>query len=81
MQPIGDKGIIIIGGDTIRGFTTSDQVQFLSFQNFRFMMRTKLFPRFNVLLLDLYMWNQRLLCYILFLIMFGVSTSILRLRV
>ncbi|CBI32065.3 hypothetical protein VitviT2T_000831 [Vitis vinifera] len=25
LQPIGDKGIIIIGGDTIRGFTASDQ--------------------------------------------------------
>ncbi|KAI7983435.1 hypothetical protein LOK49_LG15G02014 [Camellia lanceoleosa] len=26
LQPLGDKGIGIIGGDTIRGFTTSDQV-------------------------------------------------------
>ncbi|GAV92946.1 DUF2930 domain-containing protein [Cephalotus follicularis] len=25
LQPIGDNGIAIIGGDTIRGFTTSDQ--------------------------------------------------------
>ncbi|KAI3817581.1 hypothetical protein L1987_11376 [Smallanthus sonchifolius] len=25
LQPIGDKGIAILGGDTIRGFTTSDQ--------------------------------------------------------
>lgn len=25
LQPLGDKGIAIIGGDTIRGFTTSDQ--------------------------------------------------------
>ncbi|CAI8587761.1 unnamed protein product [Vicia faba] len=25
LQPLGDKGIVIIGGDTIRGFTTSDQ--------------------------------------------------------
>ncbi|XP_051132654.1 retrovirus-related Pol polyprotein from transposon TNT 1-94 [Andrographis paniculata] len=25
LQPIGDKGIAIVGGDTIRGFTTSDQ--------------------------------------------------------
>ncbi|XP_031124561.1 protein COFACTOR ASSEMBLY OF COMPLEX C SUBUNIT B CCB4, chloroplastic isoform X1 [Ipomoea triloba] len=25
LQPIGDKGIAIIGGDTVRGFTTSDQ--------------------------------------------------------
>ncbi|XAR64994.1 hypothetical protein NMG60_11008916 [Bertholletia excelsa] len=25
LQPLGDKGILIIGGDTIRGFTTSDQ--------------------------------------------------------
>ncbi|XP_025013284.1 protein COFACTOR ASSEMBLY OF COMPLEX C SUBUNIT B CCB4, chloroplastic isoform X2 [Ricinus communis] len=24
-QPLGDKGVAIIGGDTIRGFTTSDQ--------------------------------------------------------
>ncbi|GMP93210.1 hypothetical protein CsSME_00043147 [Camellia sinensis var. sinensis] len=27
LQPLGDKGIAIIGGDTIRGFTTSDQVE------------------------------------------------------
>ncbi|KAL6983857.1 hypothetical protein U1Q18_017231, partial [Sarracenia purpurea var. burkii] len=27
LQPLGDKGIAIIGGDTIRGFTTSDQVR------------------------------------------------------
>ncbi|KAH1260003.1 Protein COFACTOR ASSEMBLY OF COMPLEX C SUBUNIT B CCB4, chloroplastic [Glycine max] len=26
LQPLGDKGIAIIGGDTIRGFTGSDQV-------------------------------------------------------
>lgn len=26
LQPLGEKGIAIIGGDTIRGFTTSDQV-------------------------------------------------------
>ncbi|KAK4760458.1 hypothetical protein SAY87_005351 [Trapa incisa] len=26
LQPLGDKGVAIIGGDTIRGFTTSDQV-------------------------------------------------------
>ncbi|KAH9773567.1 protein COFACTOR ASSEMBLY OF COMPLEX C SUBUNIT B CCB4 [Citrus sinensis] len=26
LQPLGDKGIAIIGGDTIRGFTTSDQL-------------------------------------------------------
>lgn len=26
MQPIGDKGIAIVGGDTIRGFTNIDQV-------------------------------------------------------
>ena len=26
LQPLGDKGIAIVGGDTIRGFTTSDQV-------------------------------------------------------
>ncbi|KAG8366236.1 hypothetical protein BUALT_Bualt17G0055500 [Buddleja alternifolia] len=25
LQPLGDKGIAIVGGDTIRGFTTSDQ--------------------------------------------------------
>ncbi|KAK9116993.1 hypothetical protein Sjap_015940 [Stephania japonica] len=25
LQPLGDKGFIIIGGDTIRGFTSSDQ--------------------------------------------------------
>ncbi|KAK9935583.1 hypothetical protein M0R45_022682 [Rubus argutus] len=25
LQPLGDKGIAIIGGDTIRGFTASDQ--------------------------------------------------------
>ncbi|KAL1807216.1 hypothetical protein DCAR_0833078 [Daucus carota subsp. sativus] len=25
LQPLGDKGIAVIGGDTIRGFTTSDQ--------------------------------------------------------
>lgn len=25
LQPLGDKGVAIIGGDTIRGFTTSDQ--------------------------------------------------------
>ncbi|GMP94292.1 hypothetical protein CsSME_00043799 [Camellia sinensis var. sinensis] len=25
LQPLGDEGIAIIGGDTIRGFTTSDQ--------------------------------------------------------
>ncbi|XP_058777209.1 protein COFACTOR ASSEMBLY OF COMPLEX C SUBUNIT B CCB4, chloroplastic [Vicia villosa] len=25
LQPLGDRGIAIIGGDTIRGFTTSDQ--------------------------------------------------------
>jgi hypothetical protein len=25
LQPLGEKGIAIIGGDTIRGFTTSDQ--------------------------------------------------------
>ncbi|XP_044492209.1 protein COFACTOR ASSEMBLY OF COMPLEX C SUBUNIT B CCB4, chloroplastic isoform X3 [Mangifera indica] len=25
LQPLGDKGLAIIGGDTIRGFTTSDQ--------------------------------------------------------
>ncbi|KAK1415696.1 hypothetical protein QVD17_31481 [Tagetes erecta] len=25
LQPLGDKGIAILGGDTIRGFTTSDQ--------------------------------------------------------
>ncbi|XP_043707283.1 protein COFACTOR ASSEMBLY OF COMPLEX C SUBUNIT B CCB4, chloroplastic isoform X3 [Telopea speciosissima] len=25
LQPLGDKGIAIIGGDTIRGFTTADQ--------------------------------------------------------
>ncbi|RDX99541.1 Protein COFACTOR ASSEMBLY OF COMPLEX C SUBUNIT B CCB4, chloroplastic, partial [Mucuna pruriens] len=25
LQPVGDKGIVIIGGDTIRGFTASDQ--------------------------------------------------------
>ncbi|TMX05161.1 hypothetical protein EJD97_002022, partial [Solanum chilense] len=25
LQPLGDKGIAIIGGDTIRGFTSSDQ--------------------------------------------------------
>ncbi|KAJ4836778.1 Protein COFACTOR ASSEMBLY OF COMPLEX C SUBUNIT B ccb4, chloroplastic [Turnera subulata] len=25
LQPLGDKGIAIIGGDTVRGFTTSDQ--------------------------------------------------------
>lgn len=25
LQPLGDKGIVIIGGDTIRGFTSSDQ--------------------------------------------------------
>ncbi|KAJ9187579.1 hypothetical protein P3X46_003019 [Hevea brasiliensis] len=25
LQPLGDRGIVIIGGDTIRGFTTSDQ--------------------------------------------------------
>ncbi|CAL5354754.1 unnamed protein product [Camellia sinensis] len=27
LQPLGDKRIAIIGGDTIRGFTTSDQDQ------------------------------------------------------
>ncbi|CAL5430573.1 unnamed protein product [Camellia sinensis] len=27
LQPLGDKGIAIIGGDTVRGFTTSDQVE------------------------------------------------------
>lgn len=26
LQPIGDKGIAVIGGDTIRGFTNLDQV-------------------------------------------------------
>jgi hypothetical protein len=26
LQPIGDKGIAIVGGDTIRGFTNIDQV-------------------------------------------------------
>ncbi|XVF84857.1 hypothetical protein PTKIN_Ptkin17bG0073200 [Pterospermum kingtungense] len=26
LQPLGDSGIAILGGDTIRGFTTSDQV-------------------------------------------------------
>lgn len=26
LQPLGDRGIAVIGGDTIRGFTTSDQV-------------------------------------------------------
>ncbi|KZV37119.1 hypothetical protein F511_15039 [Dorcoceras hygrometricum] len=26
LQPLGDKGLAIVGGDTIRGFTTSDQV-------------------------------------------------------
>ena len=26
LQPIGDKGIAVIGGDTIRGFSTADQV-------------------------------------------------------
>ncbi|CAA2996660.1 COFACTOR ASSEMBLY OF COMPLEX C SUBUNIT B CCB4, chloroplastic isoform X1 [Olea europaea subsp. europaea] len=25
LQPLGDKGIAVVGGDTIRGFTTSDQ--------------------------------------------------------
>ncbi|KAM0846004.1 hypothetical protein ACQ4PT_055969 [Festuca glaucescens] len=25
LQPIGDKGIVVIGGDTIRGFTNLDQ--------------------------------------------------------
>ncbi|XP_030512401.1 protein COFACTOR ASSEMBLY OF COMPLEX C SUBUNIT B CCB4, chloroplastic isoform X2 [Rhodamnia argentea] len=25
LQPLGDKGVAVIGGDTIRGFTTSDQ--------------------------------------------------------
>lgn len=25
LQPIGDKGIAIVGGDTIRGFTSTDQ--------------------------------------------------------
>ncbi|WCJ21745.1 cofactor assembly of complex C [Euphorbia peplus] len=25
LQPIGDRGVAVIGGDTIRGFTTSDQ--------------------------------------------------------
>lgn len=25
LQPLGDSGIVILGGDTIRGFTTSDQ--------------------------------------------------------
>lgn len=25
MQPLGDKGMIVIGGDTIRGFTNLDQ--------------------------------------------------------
>ncbi|KAK4481863.1 hypothetical protein RD792_012774 [Penstemon davidsonii] len=28
LQPLGDNGIAIIGGDTIRGFTTSDQVPY-----------------------------------------------------
>ncbi|KAH9609160.1 hypothetical protein KSS87_002386 [Heliosperma pusillum] len=28
LQPLGDKGVAIIGGDTIRGFTTADQVLF-----------------------------------------------------
>nr|XP_048318272.1 protein COFACTOR ASSEMBLY OF COMPLEX C SUBUNIT B CCB4, chloroplastic isoform X2 [Ziziphus jujuba var. spinosa] len=32
LQPLGDRGIAIIGGDTIRGFTTSDQVFLLSFE-------------------------------------------------
>ncbi|KAL8226771.1 hypothetical protein R6Q57_016603, partial [Mikania cordata] len=27
LQPLGDKGIAILGGDTIRGFTRSDQLQ------------------------------------------------------
>ncbi|XP_021747770.1 protein COFACTOR ASSEMBLY OF COMPLEX C SUBUNIT B CCB4, chloroplastic-like isoform X2 [Chenopodium quinoa] len=25
LQPLGDKGIVVIGGDTIRGFSTADQ--------------------------------------------------------
>ncbi|XVF02339.1 hypothetical protein REPUB_Repub04eG0167200 [Reevesia pubescens] len=25
LQPLGEKGIVVLGGDTIRGFTTSDQ--------------------------------------------------------
>ncbi|KAJ9554374.1 hypothetical protein OSB04_018419 [Centaurea solstitialis] len=29
LQPLGDKGIAILGGDTIRGFTSSDQPTFI----------------------------------------------------
>ncbi|KAF5208335.1 Cofactor assembly of complex c subunit b like [Thalictrum thalictroides] len=31
LQPLGDKGIAIIGGDTVRGFTSADQPSFIPF--------------------------------------------------
>lgn len=41
LQPIGDKGIAVIGGDTIRGFTNLDQVLFLIYS-----LLTYIVPRF-----------------------------------
>ncbi|XP_027360783.1 protein COFACTOR ASSEMBLY OF COMPLEX C SUBUNIT B CCB4, chloroplastic isoform X2 [Abrus precatorius] len=46
LQPLGDKGIAIIGGDTIRGFTASDQFLYFRHDNSTstFCISWKLFP-------------------------------------
>ncbi|XP_073107655.1 protein COFACTOR ASSEMBLY OF COMPLEX C SUBUNIT B CCB4, chloroplastic-like [Elaeis guineensis] len=36
LQPLGNSGIAIIGGDTIRGFTNLDQERYSSIQRVRF---------------------------------------------
>ncbi|KAL4574153.1 hypothetical protein LXL04_020978 [Taraxacum kok-saghyz] len=38
LQPLGDKGIAILGGDTIRGFTTSDQESIYLFFFFAYIL-------------------------------------------
>lgn len=34
LQPLGEKGIAIVGGDMIRGFSTADQVCFIMLKVF-----------------------------------------------